>query len=41
VCNPIWYPHVGEAPRDRMLRLIERALEAPAFDPAFADEVFA
>jgi hypothetical protein len=41
VCNPVWYPHVDEAHRDRMLRMIERALEASAFDPALADEVFA
>ena len=41
VCNPVWYPHVSEAQRDRLLLLIERALEAPVFDPASADEVFA
>jgi hypothetical protein len=41
VCNPVWYPHLGRSERDRMLSMIERALEASAFDPEFADEVFA
>jgi hypothetical protein len=41
VCNPVWYPHLDAAHRDRMLRLIEHTLEVSAFDPAFADEVFA
>jgi hypothetical protein len=40
VCNPVWYPHVGGPERDRMLTLIERALDEKAFDPRLADEVF-
>jgi hypothetical protein len=41
LCNPVWYPNVGRSERDRVLRMIERALEAPVFDPRLADEVFA
>jgi Phosphotransferase enzyme family len=40
VANPVWYPNVSEDARDRVLRLIERALEAERFDPEMADEVF-
>ncbi len=39
VANPVWYPNVRADARDRVLRLIERALGAERFDPAFADEV--
>ena len=41
VANPLWYPQVSEGARDRVLRLIEKTLDAEAFDPAFADEVLA
>lgn len=41
VCNPVWYPHVGSSERDRMLTLIERALDQRVFEPELADEVFA
>jgi hypothetical protein len=41
VGNPLWYPNVGEAARDRVFQLIEKTLAADRFDPAFADEVFA
>jgi aminoglycoside phosphotransferase (APT) family kinase protein len=41
VCNPVWYPRVDGAARDRVLQLIERTLEAPRFDPDFAEALFA
>lgn len=41
VSNPLWYPHVLPEARDRVLSLIERALAAERFEPAFADEVLA
>ncbi len=41
VANPAWYPGVDARARDKVMRLIERTLAAPRFDPAFADEVFA
>ena len=37
---PRWYPDLADAARDRLLGLVERALAAPAFDPAMADPVF-
>jgi hypothetical protein len=37
---PRWYPDLSAPSRDRLLGLVERALAAPAFDPAMADEVF-
>ena len=40
VCNPVWYPAVGAAERERMLTLIEKVLDAPAFEPSLADEAF-
>ena len=39
VCSPAFYPSLAASARDRMLRLVERALAADRFDPAFADEV--
>ena len=39
VASPVWYPHVGRDERDRVLRLAERALAAPRFDPAWGLEV--
>lgn len=41
VANPVWYPAVEADARDRVLRLIERTLEADRFDPEFAEAVFA
>jgi hypothetical protein len=40
VCNPVWYPGVDEAARDRVLGLIERTLSAERFDPSFAEALF-
>lgn len=37
--NPIFYPRLAPATRDRLLGLAERALAADAFDPDWADEV--
>ena len=39
VANPRWYPKLSAKGRDRLLGWIERALDAPRFDPASADEV--
>lgn len=39
VCSPVFYPSLDATARDRVLRLVERALAADRFDPAFADEV--
>lgn len=39
LCNPTWYPHLKEVDRDRLLRLAERALAAPRFDPAWGAQV--
>jgi hypothetical protein len=41
VANPVWYPDVAPDARDRVLALIERALDAERFDPAMAEQVFA
>lgn len=40
VCCPVWYPHVGGPERDRVFRFVERALDAPRFEPEMAEEVF-
>jgi Ser/Thr protein kinase RdoA (MazF antagonist) len=40
VANPVWYPAVDPAARDRVLALIERALAAEQFDPSFAEALF-
>lgn len=40
VCNPRFYPELSEGGRDRVLHFVERALEAPAFDPRSAEDVF-
>jgi len=40
VSSPRFYPQLPAKARDRMLRLAERALEAEAFDPAWAGELF-
>src|SRR5262249_3545255 len=41
VACPAFYPQLPGAARDRLLALVERALEAPRFDPAWADAVMA
>jgi aminoglycoside phosphotransferase (APT) family kinase protein len=41
VASPAFYPSLPAASRQALLRFCERALEAPRFDPAFADELFA
>jgi hypothetical protein len=33
LCNPAWYPKLGAADRDRLLRFVEKALAAESFDP--------
>jgi len=38
--NPAWYPALTERGRDRLLRLVERALDESRFDPEWAEEVF-
>jgi len=40
MANPRWYPQVDAATRDALLGLVERALEAPRFDPDWADDLF-
>lgn len=39
VANPRWYPKLSEDGRDRLLTWIERVLDAPRFDPKWADEI--
>jgi len=39
VASPAFYPALPAGARDRILRLVSRALEADHFDPRFADEV--
>lgn len=39
VASPAFYPELAAAARDRLLRLVERALGADRFDPDLADEV--
>jgi hypothetical protein len=41
VCNPRFYPHLGERSRDALLGLAERTLDAGRFDPAWGEELFA
>ena len=41
VASPAFYPNLSGQARDRILSLAEHALEAPFFDPEWADEVFA
>lgn len=40
VANPRFYPGLSEESRDALLGLVERALEAAQFDPAFAEDLF-
>lgn len=40
VANPVWYPAVDAGARDRVLKLIEKALAAERFDPNMAQEIF-
>lgn len=37
VASPLWYPHLDNALRDRLLRLAERLLAGTPFDPAGID----
>jgi len=39
VCSPAFYPSLAASARDRMLTLVERALDAERFDPALAETV--
>jgi hypothetical protein len=41
VASPAFYPSLPAAARDRLLGFVERTLDAPRFDPALADQVFA
>jgi len=40
VCNPRFYPSLGGPARSALLGLVEGALAARRFDPAWADELF-
>ena len=40
VCSPRFYPGLPAEARDAILGLAERALDAPRFDPAWAEELF-
>jgi hypothetical protein len=40
VCNPVFYPRLGEAARDRLLGFAERALDDAHLDPLAADRLF-
>lgn len=37
LCNPEWYPKLPAPERDRLLRLVERALAAERFDPEWGE----
>ena len=39
VCSPAFYPSLAPSARERMLTLVERALDAERFDPALAEAV--
>ncbi|HTN82529.1 MAG TPA: aminoglycoside phosphotransferase family protein [Sorangium sp.] len=41
LANPAWYPAVPGRARDALLTFVERALDAPRFDPDDAERVFA
>jgi len=41
LASPKWYPHLGDADRDRILRFAERALASERFDPAWGAEAMA
>ncbi|MBI2898126.1 MAG: aminoglycoside phosphotransferase family protein [Deltaproteobacteria bacterium] len=40
MASPRWYPAVTFSARDRLLGLVERALDSPRFEPSWADELF-
>lgn len=40
VCNPRFYPAMSPVARDRLLGLVERALEDQRFDPMWAEDLF-
>jgi hypothetical protein len=41
VASPRFYPDLSPGARDRLLGFVERALDAPRFDPAWAEDLFA
>jgi hypothetical protein len=41
LASPRWYPKLGEADRDRILRFAERVLAAERFDPSMGSEAMA
>ena len=41
LANPSFYPALPARDRDRLLGLVERTLDAPRFDPASVEELFA
>lgn len=41
LASPKWYPHLGDADRDRILAFAERVLAAERFDPAWGAEAMA
>jgi hypothetical protein len=40
LCNPRWYPLIHASTRDALLGLVERALDAPQFDPEDVERLF-
>jgi hypothetical protein len=40
VANPVWYPNLSQAARERLLGWVERVLDAPRFAPESAEELF-
>ncbi len=40
LCNPRWYPAIHANTRDALLGLVERALDAPQFDPEDVERLF-
>lgn len=40
MANPKWYPAIRPSTRDALLGFVERALDAPAFDPEDAERLF-
>jgi len=40
LASPRWYPELPPSARQALLGWIERALDAPSFDPDSAEELF-
>jgi hypothetical protein len=40
LCNPRWYPSIHASTRDALLGTVERALDAPQFDPEDVERLF-